>query len=865
MEDIGEVSTFIEDGVHYEITIVDGEGVEFYEEGACSGCTASPAVYLDSLNEIANCTCDGQMAFNFNDIVEGEETLAVIGCWSDGNGNKQDFEIMDTIPNNAFFLIEGVRTVPMDYFILIENNCPFILTEGNVSDFCPTPYIEAHTDITTTSPTDAVTFNVLENDIGEGIFIKGITKPPFCGTTKIVDAQEGIIQYTPNESCSDKLLSFDYQIEDIDGNSAIGTVKIAINQDGSEMVVTVERDCCANVRQSGVYPLNVYVVDRVPPFIISGSINAIMEDFGTAGVEIEDGLGYEISVVDAVGNEFHEMGGEIPCNHLGGSLCSEISFDTNYIVEEGYLDCLCDGSVVVSLTHLVEVDGGIQKIYGFWYLGDEIQPIEWRDTIPPHTYFQIFEVQTNHTNYLISTIDENDVIQDFLGGLTSNFCYTPCIEAIDDSYSLYPNNSITINPLENDIGEEIQLIEIINTSEYGEIEINPETGDWTYTSNLETPCIIDEYEYIIEDAFGQRDTAIVEFKITYETLNVLFDFDPYRACDNFEITIYGGCPPYALAGDIDTLLNEGETFGEDFPVGIEVTVKIEDSFGSSILFEDEPLDCHHCPFIDHIPPCNPDCEVVEIEVMELQYLCNGDGTVNVGFLDIIGGSGNYSIYDNSPWWASSFPLGDYIEALIVDENNCYSIYYGSIPTICELEAQNMSLSAFTNQALTFTFSQQDYWTVPNQIRLIDVTTPQNGNVEWTAEGAITYISNEDFVGTENFSYTIRDESSGAEQTANITVEVLVAVGIDGLPSSLTHLQLYPNPNKGNFTLSLQSKQAEVVEIQVIDILGQAKIRRYLQSSVAFERQDFNLDFPSGLYFLQVSGKNWRWTEKIIIK
>ncbi|MEZ4885237.1 MAG: T9SS type A sorting domain-containing protein [Chitinophagales bacterium] len=82
-------------------------------------------------------------------------------------------------------------------------------------------------------------------------------------------------------------------------------------------------------------------------------------------------------------------------------------------------------------------------------------------------------------------------------------------------------------------------------------------------------------------------------------------------------------------------------------------------------------------------------------------------------------------------------------------------------------------------------------------------------------------------------------------------------------SSIPNISLFPNPNNGNFTLSLELKQAEEVDIEILDIMGrvQVKTRRRLKNTATFERHDL----PSGLYFIRVSGKDWTWTEKVVVE
>ncbi len=91
--------------------------------------------------------------------------------------------------------------------------------------------------------------------------------------------------------------------------------------------------------------------------------------------------------------------------------------------------------------------------------------------------------------------------------------------------------------------------------------------------------------------------------------------------------------------------------------------------------------------------------------------------------------------------------------------------------------------------------------------------------------------------------------------------------ISTIKHPISNIQLYPNPNNGNFTLSLQLEEAETIEIKIIDILEQVKLWQQFPTLPTVERQNFdlNLDLPSGLYFLQIKGKDWRWTEKIIVR
>ncbi|MFK7905302.1 MAG: T9SS type A sorting domain-containing protein, partial [Chitinophagales bacterium] len=89
--------------------------------------------------------------------------------------------------------------------------------------------------------------------------------------------------------------------------------------------------------------------------------------------------------------------------------------------------------------------------------------------------------------------------------------------------------------------------------------------------------------------------------------------------------------------------------------------------------------------------------------------------------------------------------------------------------------------------------------------------------------------------------------------------------IENTNPSIPSIQIFPNPNNGNFTLSIPLQQAEEVNIEVFNALGQAKLCQRSKTLTTVERHNFNLDLYSGLYFIRVSGKDWIWTEKIMVE
>ena len=81
-------------------------------------------------------------------------------------------------------------------------------------------------------------------------------------------------------------------------------------------------------------------------------------------------------------------------------------------------------------------------------------------------------------------------------------------------------------------------------------------------------------------------------------------------------------------------------------------------------------------------------------------------------------------------------------------------------------------------------------------------------------------------------------------------------GEDALNSSSSshHLILYPNPNKGIFTLSVDESIKEMLQIEIYNSYG--KIVQMNTIDPKEIAKEFNLvDAPAGIYFVKVSGKN----------
>jgi len=92
-----------------------------------------------------------------------------------------------------------------------------------------------------------------------------------------------------------------------------------------------------------------------------------------------------------------------------------------------------------------------------------------------------------------------------------------------------------------------------------------------------------------------------------------------------------------------------------------------------------------------------------------------------------------------------------------------------------------------------------------------------------------------------------------------------SVGIDDLEAKQKLLQIYPNPNSGQFNINFNSK-LENAQIEIYDQLGK---QVYLNANQNIEKgNSYNINlknYPGGIYLLKVSSKTLQYEEKIIIE
>lgn len=106
---------------------------------------------------------------------------------------------------------------------------------------------------------------------------------------------------------------------------------------------------------------------------------------------------------------------------------------------------------------------------------------------------------------------------------------------------------------------------------------------------------------------------------------------------------------------------------------------------------------------------------------------------------------------------------------------------------------------------------------------------------------------------------------GAINSWSLNICNITEVPLSVNDNSLQDFVLYPNPNKGNFTISFNSDNSEKVNVGVFDIRGRNVFSKEYQNNGLFN-ENMQLDnLQSGVYLVKVQNGSKQLTKKIVIE
>lgn len=131
---------------------------------------------------------------------------------------------------------------------------------------------------------------------------------------------------------------------------------------------------------------------------------------------------------------------------------------------------------------------------------------------------------------------------------------------------------------------------------------------------------------------------------------------------------------------------------------------------------------------------------------------------------------------------------------------------------------------------------------------------------WNVGGTSPTISLTAPTVTTVLNYTVTGYGPGGNCSAKKTFSVLVSkcTGVEELTMNGNRLQIYPNPNRGEFTISSTAD----VYFQLVNELGQ--VLRVIELSAKNDRQLLVKDLPAGIYFLRDKSGSVSEKHKILV-
>ncbi len=141
---------------------------------------------------------------------------------------------------------------------------------------------------------------------------------------------------------------------------------------------------------------------------------------------------------------------------------------------------------------------------------------------------------------------------------------------------------------------------------------------------------------------------------------------------------------------------------------------------------------------------------------------------------------------------------------------------------------------------------------------ISMQSPISSLRNWNGENALGNW----FLGLGDFG----DQDIGTLHSWSITVCGFVFSLLDVNSNELQGFEVYPNPNKGAFTVKLNNGLSKKVEVMVSDLLGRAIYKEAFNSPDGNFNEHITLNnMPSGIYILNVTDGLKKSTKKIIVE
>lgn len=365
------------------------------------------------------------------------------------------------------------------------------------------------------------------------------------------------------------------------------------------------------------------------------------------------------------------------------------------------------------------------------------------------------------------------------------------------------------------------------------------TGSYTYlwndpsaqTTQTATNLDAGTYTVTVTDFNGCTSTETVVVaddcgcNLSSNTVDILTSC--HGACDGSStLTAAGGTAPYSYAwSNGATTATVSNLCGGAYPV------TVTDANGCTVVdtaFILEPLPLIVSSF------ATPTCAN------------NSTGSIDLSIIP--GGTYDYAWSNGTTTEDLSNVTPGTYSVLITDPTS------GCTYTHTETVAQVSSLSLSLSVTPPTTSSSNDGYVTVN---IMGGTAPYT--FSWSNGSSNDTLFN---AASGTYDLTVTD-ANGCVMSQTVVLNPIVSVGLEQEQTTVNELKVIPNPNQGNFALSLELANSQTVSIKIMDILGKTILTE--EATGQDLMIPFNLNnLPNGTYLIQVWNDSFLQTEKFIL-
>ncbi|MDF2450031.1 MAG: hypothetical protein K0R26_2535 [Bacteroidota bacterium] len=126
--------------------------------------------------------------------------------------------------------------------------------------------------------------------------------------------------------------------------------------------------------------------------------------------------------------------------------------------------------------------------------------------------------------------------------------------------------------------------------------------------------------------------------------------------------------------------------------------------------------------------------------------------------------------------------------------------------------------------------------------------------------------------TSNYTFTVTSANTiyyVCQLHVGMGMKGMITVGTTGIyeASTMSHVEVFPNPAKDHFTVKFNSSD-NAVNIKLYSICGQEmegfSVKKDITGGITTIHVELNNNIPAGVYFLQLSSNSKKITRKLII-